>query len=122
MQILKTLALVALVAGCSAETQGNMRYILATYDKDSLKHYTIHDQSWRIFDNTDAGKMMITSSINQGVIEGSKRGLTYGLAKKKWREEAEFRPAAEAYLANKGCKPTGGRLLLDGQYEFDYSC
>lgn len=107
-----------LLSACS----DGFKYTVATYKDVEGKDYAILGETWRIFDKPDAGKMMITSSIENAAKAGAQRGLTYGLARKRWTTDPEFRPAATAYISQKGCQITSGRLLVWTQFEYDYTC
>lgn len=122
MKILKVMVLAGLLAGCSQETQDGLRYAVQTYGKELPKNYLIEGETWRIFDRSDLGKLMITPTLEKGMVEGMRRGGSFYLAKKRWTTAAEFEQPVSAYLAQKGCEITDGRLVVDGQFEFDYTC
>ncbi|KHQ50354.1 hypothetical protein [Mameliella alba] len=120
MNRIATLVFVGVIAlgGCGPK----MNYVLDTYKADELKVYSIQGQVWRIFDKPDIGKMMIATSVDTAAAEGARQGATFYLARDRWTTDPEFRPAATAYLAQRGCTITGGRLLLKTQFEYDYTC
>lgn len=98
------------------------RYVMDEYSNMPIFRVPVDGAVWRVFDKPGQGKLMITPDFDVAVAEGFKRGAMFGLGKKRFREAGDFRPGAEAYLRPKGCSITGGRLLIDGQYEFTYTC
>lgn len=122
MNFLKVLVLAALLAGCSQETQDGIKYAIAEYKDVESKDYAINGETWRIFDRADAAKIMIIAPFNRINRESFRDGMSLGLGKKTLNTDAEFRPAATAYIASIGCKIGEGRLVVRTQYEFDYTC
>ncbi|WP_370270127.1 hypothetical protein [Nioella sp.] len=122
MKVSAQLLIFALLAGCSAQTQQGIKHAMTVYQDVDYKDYAILGETWRVFDNKDLKKMMIIAPFDRIHAAGFRDGVTFGLAKKDLIEEHEFRPAATAYLANIGCRPTDGRLVMRTQYEFDYTC
>lgn len=112
------LCALALLSACS----DGIKYAIDNYQGTKVKIYSIDGVRWRIFDKPKAGRMMITTSLDNAADAGARRGFTYGLARKRWMTDPEFRPAARAYLAQKGCQITDGRLVVWTQFEYDYTC
>lgn len=116
--VMVTFAACALLAGCSEAAKD----AYSTYRDVPVRTLNIDGQTWRVLDRPDLKKVLFSLSLGRSAAEGAREGLTYGLAKNRWRTEAEFRPTAEAYLADKGCSPVGGQYIVPGQFEFDYTC
>lgn len=121
MKILKQLVLVALVAGCSPEAVKGTDYVALNYPGMSGTRHKLAGEVWNIADNPKISKMLIRPTIGTAMNEGERRRLNPGSETRLDKDE-DFRPAAAQYLANKGCKITGGRLVLEPTYEFDYTC
>lgn len=104
--------LCGLLAGC-----GGVGHILQEYMGVPAVSYDLVGAQWRIFDKADDGKLMITPSNARAQAAGrSQAGIAL------YQTEGAFRPAADAYVAGKGCAVTGGHLVVPFQYEFTYSC
>ena len=84
--------------------------------------YDIVGNKWRIYDQPENGRLMITPGYGKSTSTGFKQGITYGLAGNPYKEADAFQPAATAYLAQRNCKISGGHLVLPYQYEFEYVC
>lgn len=82
------------------------------------------DDIYRVFDKTDAGRMMVTSSLGNAFAQGAGRGMFLG-AVDTTPPKPLFERAALQYLqgTERGhCRITDGYLIVTPQYEFKYDC
>jgi hypothetical protein len=84
--------------------------------------YNINGDVWRIFDQPEKNRLMITPSIGDSAASGAADGFTFGLAVNPYTLQATFEPAVEAYLSERGCKVTSAKLIIRPQFEFEYAC
>ncbi|WCE67945.1 hypothetical protein PL335_06255 [Sulfitobacter faviae] len=117
MKIWMLTAVAVSLAGCAGINEAMTKY----GDTDPVT-YRIDGSTWRIFDQPENGRMMITTGVGTAGATGAKQGVTFGLANNPYETGAAYQPAATAYLAPRGCKITGGHLVLPMQYEFEYAC
>jgi hypothetical protein len=99
-----------------------MNEAITKYGSTRPVSYQISGQNWRIYDQPENGRLMITPSLSAAAGQGAVSGITYGMADNPYTQREAFEPPAVAYLASKGCKITGGHLVLNTQFEFEYSC
>jgi hypothetical protein len=105
------------LAGCAGVNEA-----MTEYSGTDPVSYSIGGEQWRIFDQPENSRMMITTGISASKSTGANQGLTLGLSGNPYKKAAAFRPAATAYLAQRNGTITGGHLVLPYQSEFDYAC
>jgi hypothetical protein len=101
-----------------------MSYALENYGDVKVQEITMKDDTYRIFDKPKESRMMVTSSIGGAMMQGGGKGLTLNTVDTT-PPLPMFRAAARAWLNKTGrshCKITDGYLILNPQYEFNYSC
>lgn len=84
--------------------------------------HNINGEVWRIFDQPENNRLMITPSIGDSAASGAASGIALGLAVNPYTQRATFEPAVEAYLSERGCKVTSAKLIIRPQFEFQYAC
>jgi len=110
-----------ILAGC-----GNLGYIVRTYDSTTVRSdFDYQDETYRIFDRKDLGKVMITPSISSSAGHGFVRGATLGSVNMD-DDKTRFTKVATAYLekdrATQLCNIQKSELLVTPQWEFVYLC
>ena len=111
------LGLAAILTGCAGFNEA-----LTKYGDTAPVPYRIDGSTWRIFDQPENGRLMITPGIGAAGAAGAKQGLTFGMAGYEYVQSETFTPPTTAYLAQRDCKITGGHLVVPTQYEFEYAC
>lgn len=78
--------------------------------------------TYRIFDQPDRYRMMITPELRDSVSRAAVRGATRGII--GGGTPVIYRDAAEEYLSSKGrdCRAIDTTLITDPQYEVRYRC
>ena len=110
-------AVAATLAGCAGLNEAMTKY----GDTDPVT-YKIDGATWRIFDQPENGRLMITPGLGAAGAAGAKQGITFGMAGYEYVQSETFTPPATAYLAQRNCKITAGHLVVPTQYEFEYDC
>ena len=109
-----------MLAGCSG-----MSYAIKHYTSVKPERFEYAGENWRVFHKPLENRLMITPSYKSAMSGGFKTGLTLGLAGKQSDPENRFRTAAMMFVKSKvsdSCVITEGRLVVDPQYEYNYSC
>lgn len=109
------------VAACSIPGEG-LSYAMNNYRGVDPVSVEIANTDWKIYDKPSQNRMMITTGTKTSTESGLKTGVQFGTSGYPFTTEQEFRPYADIWLAQKGCKITDGRLVVPWQYEFDYAC
>ena len=118
--MIKTLFLMGITAaltGCAGLNEA-----ITKYGGTDPVTYKIGDTKWRIFDQPENGRMMITTDLDAAAAAGAKQGITFGLADNPYASATAYEPAATAYLASRRCEIIDGHLVVPMQYEFEYEC
>ncbi len=92
------------------------------YSFVKVEYVTMPDDTYRIFDKPEAGKMLVSSSIASATAQSLRANL---LLKDDTPPKANFEAAAAEYLSNhgrSGCRVTDSYLLIAPQYEVKYDC
>ena len=112
-------ALVIAVTACSG-----MDYAMQTYSGIQPIKFSAYGKNWRVFDKPETGIMMITPSLGDAAVAGAAEGATLYLAGDMDAPVEVFQATAQRYLdsSGRGCQITSGRLVVDPQWEFSYSC
>ena len=122
MLISRFIAIGALVvlAGCSG-----MNYAIQNYASVKPQRFDFAGENWRIFHKPSEKRLMITPSFSTALAGGAKTGLTFGLAGRQTDPENRFRTAAMMFVkqsVGENCEITSGQIVIDPQYEYNYSC
>lgn len=102
-----------------------MSYAIKHYTAVKPERFEYAGENWRVFHKPLENRLMITPSMKSAMSGGFKTGLTFGLAGRQTDPENRFRTAAMMFVKNKvsdSCEITDGRLVVDPQYEYNYSC
>lgn len=112
-----TIALaLSVLAGCSGISEA------MNYSGTKPFDYQHKGATWRIYDQPENSRLMITPSLAKSGELGVTRVTTLGNSTAPYATAEPYRPAATAYLASKGCTITEGNLVITPQYEFSYAC
>ncbi|HBR41799.1 hypothetical protein [Sulfitobacter sp. UBA4523] len=106
-----------LIAAC-----GGVNEAITKYGSTKPVTYEIGEEKWRIFDQPENNRLMITPTVGASAGQGAVTGITYGLARNPYSQRETFEPPAAAYLSTRQCKITEGHLVVNTQFEFKYSC
>jgi hypothetical protein len=111
--------LAALVLGGCA----NFEYANEQYGTTPHQMFEFNGSTYRVFDKTQASKLMITPTLGAAAGDGFVRGLTFGLYNPH-PSEPVYHEAVGAYLASTGrtCTTDTGQLIVQPQWEFRYAC
>ena len=98
-------------------------YVNDDYRYIPLVNFSYDNHSYRIFDKPSAGKLIITPSLANAVIDTVIRGATFGRYANP-TPHAALEAAVGAYLVTNGrkCMVTDSSLIYDPQWEFTYTC
>lgn len=110
--------IVFFIAGCAG-----MQYAMKHYSGVPVVHHKMPDDTYRVFDKPNEGRLMITSSLGAAAAGGAKSGITFGAASSSAPRNF-FQEAAESYLKKTGrdCTIKDGHLIVSPQWEFFYEC
>lgn len=112
-------AAILYTASCSS-----MSYAMKTYGDVDPINFEAYGRTWRVFDKPESGLIMLTPSLGDAALAGAAEGATLGLAGSMDPTQLVFQSAAAEYLKSTGrtCDIRSGRLVLDPQWEFTYTC
>lgn len=119
MRLLSLILLGFSLAGCAG-----MSYAMQEYSGVTIEEVVMPDDTYRIFDKPQQGKMMVTSSIGAAAARGFGEGLLLG-AVDNTPPKPLFDAAALAYLRKTGrnnCRVVESYLLVKPQFEVKYEC
>lgn len=117
MKIVIVLLSLSLV-GCAG-----MQYAMKHYSGVPVVDHQMPDDTYRVFDKPNEGRLMITASVGSAMAGGFKSGITFGAASSSAPANL-FQEAAESYLKKTGrdCIIKDGHLIVSPQWEFVYEC
>jgi len=118
-QLLLYTLISVILFGCAG-----FNYAMKNYSGVSVTHYEFDAMNWRVMDKPDEQRVMITKSISHAFGAGATKALTFASSNDVIGPEAEFYEATLSYLRSTGrdCKIDRSNLVLDGQWEFFYTC
>lgn len=106
------------IPSCSSGMKQAMHYSDVHHTK-----VTMPDDTYRVFDHPEEGKLMVTGSMATAMKVGLLGGFTFGAAGTLASRSAHER-AGSGYLAATGrdCKILDSYELVRGQWEMTYEC
>lgn len=110
-------ALLLSIAACAPVEQ-----IADTYGSTSPISFSHGGKNYRVYDQPNEGRLMITPSLGGAFAAGAARGASLGIGSDGINANEGMKSAAQAFTAGRGCTLTSGRVLLHPQYEFAYTC
>jgi hypothetical protein len=113
------LVLLAFLTACSGTS-----YVLEEYSSVTVDHMPMPDDTYRIYDKPQQGKMMVTSSLGASFAQGAGQGLLMN-AVDNTPPKPRFDAAALAYLeksGRRGCRVVESYILIKPQFEVKYEC
>ena len=115
------ITLLVTLSGC-----GNLGYVISTYDQTCVRSdFEFEDREYRMFERKDLHKIMITPSLGMSMAHGAAKGATFGGVNID-EHNTVYERATKEYLKKEypgqQCTTFNGRMVLDPQWEFEYSC
>jgi hypothetical protein len=110
-------AMTVLLGGCAVISDSVQEYSFV-----KVEYVTMPDDTYRVFDKPEAGKMLVSSSIASATSQSLRAAV---LLKDNTPPRSNFEAAAGEYLSNggrTGCRIVDAYLLIAPQYEVKYDC
>lgn len=110
------------VAGCTSRPGGLQDAL--SYDRHSLTHVAMDDDTYRVFEHPQRDRIMTTTSLGLAASQGLARGATLGIARPQTPEQ-RHEAAARKHLdetERSHCRIVSGYELVQTQYEFKIEC
>ena len=119
-------ALVSLVAAAALAGCAGVQYAVDEYGGTPVELFVASDgRNWRVFDQPDRNRMMVTKSIGRALSQGAVQGLTLGAADSAVEGPIIlYERAARDYLERRGrtCRIVRSFVIAEPQVEVQYDC